>query len=380
MRIKEISNFSFESNPKANRSNLEPSLSQTFEGRQKFLSVAKPLETWDLEQQSRAVIAFHKLTKAEQQDEEKFNILFSRMEEQAQRSKGCYFTAAVTSNPASFKKKKKTTKAVTLIKKLSSLLGKEKPLYLSGQLIASKYKPSFSKALIQNLDKARRICNYIETEFFEIPNHFQRFESTSTMREEKRAEKKLALISLRNRIDATRKTQECDRITAINLEYKKNRETGTRIGNCAEICGITMKYAKDQEIADVEAFHILGGDHVFLVIGRAQNSFVNDYESWGIAAVICDPWSGSFYPASKLKTHLYSYISVETNGSICYARVSKFDPKKHSIELQHRAISNQLWSLGIESILNGPRFLSGSNSNSSESDEYDNSNRQIDWN
>jgi hypothetical protein len=70
-------------------------------------------------------------------------------------------------------------------------------------------------------------------------------------------------------------------------------------------------------------------DHVFLVIGRDLSKDAKDIETWGHAAVICDPWSNKYYAATMdgIQNNL-EYISEKLDFS--YRPVSnlqKFEPQ-----------------------------------------------------
>lgn len=48
---------------------------------------------------------------------------------------------------------------------------------------------------------------------------------------------------------------------------------------------------------NAELCHIKGGDHVFLVIGRANDGDPKKPETWGDEAYICDPFRLMMYMA-----------------------------------------------------------------------------------
>jgi hypothetical protein len=74
------------------------------------------------------------------------------------------------------------------------------------------------------------------------------------------------------------------------------------LGNCMEMAAAAFVYIlKAHPEIKVDIFHIEGGDHCFLVIGRDFNSDPTDPKTWGAHALICDPWSKKSFPASKIK-------------------------------------------------------------------------------
>src|SRR3984893_19367802 len=65
-------------------------------------------------------------------------------------------------------------------------------------------------------------------------------------------------------------------------------------GNCAEQCAVAIEVLL-LPTTRIDALDFMGFDpsffdHQFLVIGREKNSTVNKISTWGLNAVICDPW------------------------------------------------------------------------------------------
>lgn len=88
------------------------------------------------------------------------------------------------------------------------------------------------------------------------------------------------------------------------------------IGNCYEMAIMALDYVVQQAPASVnaEVYSIEGGDHIFLVVGRAKNSDPHMPETWGEGAYISDPWSNSVYPASEYLNKTKNYYSTEPEG------------------------------------------------------------------
>jgi hypothetical protein len=64
-------------------------------------------------------------------------------------------------------------------------------------------------------------------------------------------------------------------------------------GNCAEQCAVAIEFLLARtriDSLDFMAFDPNIYDHMFLVIGRKKDSTVTKISTWGIHAVICDPW------------------------------------------------------------------------------------------
>ncbi|WED42068.1 hypothetical protein [Legionella cardiaca] len=111
------------------------------------------------------------------------------------------------------------------------------------------------------------------------------------------------------------------------------------LGNCYELALQAMDYflttTNQIPSSNVEVLSIDGekGDHIFLVIGRSPESNVNDINSWGTDAVICDPWSNQVYCASEWKDKLKTfYRTYNKNGTITNC-VTGYDAAVHSLKV-----------------------------------------------
>jgi hypothetical protein len=134
------------------------------------------------------------------------------------------------------------------------------------------------------------------------------------------------------------------------------------IGNCCEMAMTGYEYIRDTfPDKRVEIVKIVNGDHVFLVIGREEQQPLNqgfllsgleaifqiankifmkntktvdlDYRTWKSDVVVCDPWSGSCYPASKINQYLMDYCDLESSIGRRIPCVTPFDPTVQSLEL-----------------------------------------------
>lgn len=78
---------------------------------------------------------------------------------------------------------------------------------------------------------------------------------------------------------------------------------GTRFGNCLEKSAIAIHYILSLQLENPPLIEWISSripDHVFAVIGRQENSDINNPTTWGEDAVVCDPWDQTFYPATQL--------------------------------------------------------------------------------
>ncbi|MBA2710685.1 MAG: hypothetical protein H0U57_08860 [Tatlockia sp.] len=80
------------------------------------------------------------------------------------------------------------------------------------------------------------------------------------------------------------------------------------LGNCGELAYSALHYlsCRYPELR-AEAYTIISGDHVFVVIDRKEGSNERDPATWGADAFICDPLVGKYYPAADYKTELKAF-------------------------------------------------------------------------
>ena len=105
------------------------------------------------------------------------------------------------------------------------------------------------------------------------------------------------------------------------------------IGNCHELALMALDYmVRNQPRVNAEVYSIKGGDHVFLVIGRANDSDPRKPETWGDNAYICDPWSDAVYPAKDyLEKTKNFYCTVNIDGTLTN-HIEDFDPSRHEMD------------------------------------------------
>lgn len=138
------------------------------------------------------------------------------------------------------------------------------------------------------------------------------------------------------------------------------------IGNCYELALMALDYMiREHPDINSEVYHIKGGDHAFLVIGRDINSDPIRPETWGKDAYICDPWSDSVYPATDYLEKTKDFYAIERKDGRRENRTQDFDLSKHQMEpminqnssyiLKHASESNTIL-LDVFSDINN-RFL-----------------------
>lgn len=79
-------------------------------------------------------------------------------------------------------------------------------------------------------------------------------------------------------------------------------------GNCHEYSCVLAEYIMTKlPNLPVEIISIKRGDHVFVVVGRDQESDIMKPETWGRDAIVCDAWIGDIYMASELNKRLTTF-------------------------------------------------------------------------
>ena len=81
------------------------------------------------------------------------------------------------------------------------------------------------------------------------------------------------------------------------------------LGQCGEMIFVGFCFFKDR-IAQIEPVTIENGNHCFLVLGRDPTTSLENPSEWNTEAVICDPWTGSCFPASLHEQHLLASTDI----------------------------------------------------------------------
>lgn len=98
----------------------------------------------------------------------------------------------------------------------------------------------------------------------------------------------------------------------LNIEILAMDTEKVGCGNCGEQSAVAFVYLKQRGYRPLDWMCISNGDHAFVVIGRASGSKESQPASWGEAAVVCDPWYKTAYPAQSIFEHLPSDSKFES--------------------------------------------------------------------
>lgn len=120
---------------------------------------------------------------------------------------------------------------------------------------------------------------------------------------------------------------------AVGVELAQRIEK-IGMGFCEDLAHVGKLFAwKEHPHTEVELAYIFKGRHVFLVIGRKEGSDPYDYRTWGENCVVCDPWSGKYYPSTAIEKELYDYLFTLSGlrDPITYPYVRHFNPKTQRV-------------------------------------------------
>ena len=81
----------------------------------------------------------------------------------------------------------------------------------------------------------------------------------------------------------------------------KAQEAGC--GNCEEFSAVAFILLYDKRVFPLDFYRLQGGNHAFVVLGKAAGSSDADPAAWGADAVVCDAWLGKVYGAAQLRTY-----------------------------------------------------------------------------
>lgn len=142
-----------------------------------------------------------------------------------------------------------------------------------------------------------------------------------------------------------------------------NMLRANHVGNCFEYALMAWLYYEFEpewpifpKVKEVkrEIFEVIGskagnGDHVILVINRAEGSNPEKPETWGNFCYICDPWANCVFPASQYKKFLKSYyknlVVIKTENSedssiVLEENVEPFNEMFHKLALSSYFLKN----------------------------------------
>jgi len=114
------------------------------------------------------------------------------------------------------------------------------------------------------------------------------------------------------------------------------------LGNCTELAILALNYMIEHAPQiPAEIYDVIGGDHIFLVIGRKAQSCQKLPETWGDDAYICDPWSNKVYPAKEYRSKFKNFYQSEGMNY-----TEDFNPAKHILTLSENFTNYALYPNG----------------------------------
>jgi len=188
---------------------------------------------------------------------------------------------------------------------------------LTGCLKAHPIPKNASSKLRANLESARKIINLLNKLVPFSYNHLQR----SRIFSEKSYDKNSEIIVFKA-LSLTRK-----KISEFKpIRYNVRKILKYKTGNCDELALVGLFIEKNAIKVEISP-----GDHIFLILGHNKDLSL-DYKHLEPGAVVCCPWTGSYYPASKLKKYLLDYVGPRKFDERLYAQVMHFNPAKQTLK------------------------------------------------
>jgi hypothetical protein len=103
-----------------------------------------------------------------------------------------------------------------------------------------------------------------------------------------------------------------------------------KTGNCGELASLGLYYiAMNYPDVPAEMFHIEGGDHAFLILGRPINSNIKDPLSW-TNAIVCDPFEKTFYPIEDYLSKMKNFVVTQVGDKQINVE-EEFDIERHKL-------------------------------------------------
>jgi hypothetical protein len=115
-------------------------------------------------------------------------------------------------------------------------------------------------------------------------------------------------------------------LTESEIEEKKELENRLEGGGCHVLAFLTRSFIQSKYDVSVEVAVL--DHHQFLVIGRAPDSDSNDITTWGVEAVICDPWADKAYPA-------YHFKEMQETANIAFYDVPEGGGANTTLSTEH---------------------------------------------
>jgi hypothetical protein len=194
---------------------------------------------------------------------------------------------------------------------------------LTGQLEPYLVPPGTSKELRANLKTAKKIIDFVKDSVPFSGNFLQR----SRIFSEDYYDPEIAKI-----VETATLLVQNDSFYLNPMQYTK-KILEYKTGNCVELSLVAL--LQDKNVMLVE---VINGNHAFVIVGCTTNPSNNRILDFNALihdpyAVICDPWTGSNYPASMLEKQLFNYVDqVEVDGRL-YTQVAAFDSSKESLSI-----------------------------------------------
>jgi hypothetical protein len=202
---------------------------------------------------------------------------------------------------------------------------------LTGMLESHPIPDNASQELRKNLAIAKKIIDYVHDVVPFSDNYHQRskiFTSDCNLND-LLLYQKIVEKSFNAFIEETKTEILCD--GDLESEVKKILEY--KVENCWGMSQVGHFFAKKyfpHIPIEVVAINAQEGNHAFLIVGCDTKSNLSDDENCG-DDVICDVWTGAYYPRSEIKKYLMDFVHAIINETQ-YTVVRHFNPSTQSLK------------------------------------------------
>jgi hypothetical protein len=202
---------------------------------------------------------------------------------------------------------------------------------LTGKLEPHLIPPNTSEELRANLKTAKKTIDFIRNSVPFSGNFLQRSRIFSKDYYDPENVK-----TVQTATDLVQDEVRDDESYSSPTEYT-NKILEYKTGNCFEL-SLAAIVLQDENAMLVQ---LIKGNHNFVIVGCTTNPSNNDTLNSDAlihdpCAVVCCPWTGSYYPASMLEKQLFSYIGQVKVSERLYTQVEAFDSSKDGFSIIYR--------------------------------------------
>jgi hypothetical protein len=174
----------------------------------------------------------------------------------------------------------------------------------------------------RNIICAKKVISYVQESLLFSDNYLSR------SRVYRLAKKPAEVLKIEQVVSQAIGSVRATTLNAGTLEEIDLAAKANKTGRCQEMAVVGYLYGKtvlnEPKIEMFQITYDTYGDHTFLVIGRDPNSAPKEYWNFGPDALVCDPWTGAYFPARDLEKYLLDFQGVIRMCNRSFTRVALF--------------------------------------------------------